>query len=64
MNHKLDKDTPQFDAQLIFDEIGFVIDKDQYRDALSLVDMYHFHARHLQVCLRDANYLLFINLFA
>jgi hypothetical protein len=50
MNHKLDKDTPRFDVQLLFDEIGVVLDDNQYRDAISLVDMYHVYMRQHQVC--------------
>ncbi|KIM85199.1 hypothetical protein PILCRDRAFT_817197 [Piloderma croceum F 1598] len=48
MNHKLDKDTPRFDVQLLFDEIGVVLDDSQYRDAISLVDMYHVYVRQHQ----------------
>ena len=49
MNHKLDKETPRFDVQLSFDEIGVLLDDNQYRDAISLVDMYHFYIRQHQV---------------
>ncbi|TFK57082.1 DUF1162-domain-containing protein [Heliocybe sulcata] len=48
MNNKLDKDTPRFDVQLLFDEIGVVVDDNQYRDAISLVDMFHFYSRQKQ----------------
>ncbi|KAI0669883.1 vacuolar protein sorting-associated protein 13 [Trametes maxima] len=48
MNHNLDKVTPRFDVQLSFDEIGVLLDDNQYRDALSLVDMYHFYTRQHQ----------------
>ncbi|RDX55846.1 vacuolar protein sorting-associated protein 13 [Lentinus brumalis] len=48
MNHKLDKETPQFDVQLSFDEIGVLLDDHQYRDAISLIDMYHFYTRQHQ----------------
>jgi vacuolar protein sorting-associated protein 13A/C len=34
--------------ELNFDEIGFVLDDNQYRDAISMVDMYHFYLRHYQ----------------
>lgn len=44
-NHKIDQETPQFDAQVLFDEFGFVIDDDQYRDTLSMVDLFHFYTR-------------------
>lgn len=49
MNNKSDKDTPRFDVQLLFDEIGVLLDDNQYRDAISLVDMYHFYTRQHQV---------------
>lgn len=35
-------------AELQFDEIGFVLDASQYRDAISMVDMYHFYLRQHQ----------------
>lgn len=57
MNHKLDKETPRFDVQLSFDEIGVLLDDNQYRDAISLIDMYHFYIRQHQVsfslCVHD-----------
>ena len=49
MNHKLDKVTPRFDVQLSFDEIGVLLDEHQYRDVISLIDMYHFYIRQHQV---------------
>ncbi|KAL1738923.1 N-terminal region of Chorein, a TM vesicle-mediated sorter-domain-containing protein, partial [Schizophyllum fasciatum] len=48
MNHRSDKETPHFDVQLLFDELGIVLDDDQYRDAISLVDMYHVYLRQRQ----------------
>ncbi|KAA1471483.1 DUF1162-domain-containing protein [Dentipellis sp. KUC8613] len=48
MNHKLDKERPKFDVQLLFNEIGVALDDDQYRDAISLVDMFHFYTRRHQ----------------
>lgn len=55
MNHKLDKETPRFDVQLSFDEIGVLLDDNQYRDAISLVDMYHFYIRQHQVSSRTTS---------
>ena len=49
MNTKFDSTTAKNDVQLLFDEIGFVIDDNQYRDAISMVDMYHFYLRQHQV---------------
>lgn len=37
--------TPKVDAVVMFDEIGVVFDRDQYRDALSVVDVFHFYRR-------------------
>ncbi|KZT30580.1 vacuolar protein sorting-associated protein 13 [Neolentinus lepideus HHB14362 ss-1] len=48
MNNKIDKDIPRFDVQLLFDEIGVIVDDNQYRDAISLVDMFHFYSRQRQ----------------
>ncbi|CAK5280530.1 unnamed protein product [Mycena citricolor] len=48
MNHRFDKETPQFDVQLLFDEIGVALDDKQYRDIISLVDMYHVYVRQHQ----------------
>ncbi|KAF2136708.1 uncharacterized protein K452DRAFT_322218 [Aplosporella prunicola CBS 121167] len=39
-------DRPKVKARLLFDELGFVIDEDQYRDALMLVDLFHYFIRH------------------
>lgn len=49
MNRSEDKDTPKFDVELDFAEIGFVLDKHQYRDVISMIDMYHFYLRNQQV---------------
>jgi vacuolar protein sorting-associated protein 13A/C len=40
---------PKNDIQLFFDEIGFDLDDLQYRDAISLLDMYQFYLRRYQV---------------
>ncbi|KAK4052926.1 Vacuolar protein sorting-associated protein 13 [Microbotryomycetes sp. JL221] len=46
MNHgKIDQHHPKTDAELLFKELGFVLDADQYRDALSMVDLFHFYIR-------------------
>ncbi|KAI9846000.1 MAG: hypothetical protein M1837_004406 [Sclerophora amabilis] len=39
-------DRPKTKASLLFDEIGFILDDDQYRDALMLVDLFHYFIRH------------------
>lgn len=39
-------DRPKVKARLLFNELGFVIDDDQYRDALMLVDLFHYFIRH------------------
>lgn len=45
LNKTMSSEAPKIDAQVIFDEIGVVFDRDQYRDALSMVDVFHFYRR-------------------
>lgn len=49
VNHEVNDRTPQFDVHLRFEEIGIALDDNQYRDVISLVDMYHFYIRQHQV---------------
>ncbi|KAK4234211.1 hypothetical protein C8A03DRAFT_38027 [Achaetomium macrosporum] len=37
---------PKFKANLLFEEIGLVLDDQQYRDALMMVDLFHYFIRH------------------
>ena len=37
---------PKIKARLLFNELGFVLDEDQYRDALMMVDLFHYFLRH------------------
>ncbi|EJT79394.1 vacuolar protein sorting-associated protein 13 [Gaeumannomyces tritici R3-111a-1] len=39
-------EVPKFKANLLFDEIGLVLDDDQYRDGLMMVDLFHYFIRH------------------
>jgi len=39
-------DRPNMKARLLFNELGFVLDEHQYRDALMLVDLFHYFIRH------------------
>ncbi len=41
-------DKPKIKARLLFQELGFILDEDQYRDALMLVDLMHYFIRHHQ----------------
>ncbi|KAK7755824.1 Vacuolar protein sorting-associated protein 13 [Diatrype stigma] len=41
-----DTHVPKFRANLLFDEIGLVLDDDQYRDGLMMVDLFHYFIRH------------------
>ncbi|OCF42293.1 vacuolar protein sorting-associated protein vps13 [Kwoniella heveanensis CBS 569] len=45
INKTMSNEMPKVDAQVIFDEIGVVVDRDQYRDALSVIDVFHFYRR-------------------
>ena len=60
MNRKSDKSTPKFDIQVLFDEIGVVLDRDQYRDVLSLLEMYHVYVRRHQARLQKCLFYLTI----
>jgi vacuolar protein sorting-associated protein 13A/C len=48
MNHTVDAQTPKYDLEVDFEEIGFILDNHQYRDVISMVDMYHFFLRNQQ----------------
>ena len=37
---------PKIKARLLFNELGFVIDEEQYRDGLMMVDLFHYFIRH------------------
>ncbi|KAL9612615.1 MAG: hypothetical protein Q9167_002785 [Letrouitia subvulpina] len=37
---------PKIKSRLLFNELGFVLDEDQYRDALMMVDLFHYFIRH------------------
>ena len=37
---------PKIKARLLFNELGFILDEDQYRDALMMVDLFHYFIRH------------------
>ncbi|OAA57995.1 vacuolar protein sorting-associated protein vps13 [Niveomyces insectorum RCEF 264] len=41
-----DVHVPKYKANLLFDEIGVVLDDQQYRDALMMVDLFHYFIRH------------------
>lgn len=45
IHQQMTNETPKYDMQVVFDEIGVVLDRAQYRDALSLVDVFHFYRR-------------------
>ena len=45
INKHMSQESPRIDAQVFFDEIGIVMDRDQYRDALSTFDVFHFYRR-------------------
>jgi len=48
LNKHFDANNPKTIATLLFDELGFVFDDEQYRDALLMVDLFHFYLRHQQ----------------
>ncbi|KAG8903923.1 hypothetical protein FRC00_014388, partial [Tulasnella sp. 408] len=47
-NRRATNTIPRFDASLMFDDLSFSLDDAQYRDAISMLDMYHFFTRQAQ----------------
>ncbi|CAK9783702.1 putative late endosome to vacuole transport-related protein [Cutaneotrichosporon oleaginosum] len=45
IHRTMTNEQPKFDINVLFDEIGVVLDGAQYRDALSIVDIFHFYHR-------------------
>lgn len=41
-----DLEKPKIRARLLFQELGFVLDEEQYRDALMMADLFHYFMRH------------------
>ena len=39
-------DVPRIKTRLSFDELGFMLDEDQYRDSLMLIDLFHSFVQH------------------
>ncbi|KAI3625696.1 hypothetical protein CBS9595_001057 [Malassezia furfur] len=48
IRHHATKEEPAIDAQLAFDQIGFTLDDEQYRDGICMMDLFHFYARQAQ----------------
>lgn len=46
MDKSGDIHAPKWKANLLFDEIGLVLDDHQYRDSLMMVDLFHYFIRH------------------
>ncbi|KAG9019286.1 hypothetical protein FRB90_004293 [Tulasnella sp. 427] len=47
-NRRVTSTIPRFDASVTFDDLSFNLDDAQYRDAISMLDMYHFFTRQAQ----------------
>ncbi|CAO1616705.1 unnamed protein product [Parajaminaea phylloscopi] len=48
VRRKMTAETAKMDAQLLFDELGFALDDEQYRDVISVADLFHFYTRQAQ----------------
>ncbi|GJJ09687.1 hypothetical protein Clacol_003911 [Clathrus columnatus] len=48
LNKRMDTTTAKTNVDLAFEEIAFTLDGHQYRDIISLIDMYHFYLRRHQ----------------
>ncbi|KAI8384441.1 uncharacterized protein BYT42DRAFT_612143 [Radiomyces spectabilis] len=45
MNKKFGSDVPKGDVTMLFDELAFVIDDEQYRDAILMIDLFHSYLK-------------------
>ncbi|OAD68026.1 hypothetical protein PHYBLDRAFT_57710 [Phycomyces blakesleeanus NRRL 1555(-)] len=45
LNKKFGGETPKVDSTLLFDELSFVIDDEQYRDAILMIDLFHSYLK-------------------
>lgn len=41
--------TPKFDVNMLFEELGFILDEEQYQDAILTVDLFHTYLKRQQV---------------
>ncbi|PWN25799.1 DUF1162-domain-containing protein [Jaminaea rosea] len=48
VRRKMTPEIAKMDAQLLFDELGFAFDDEQYRDVISVADLFHFYTRQAQ----------------
>ena len=48
MRREMPSEIPKMDAQLLFDQLGFTLDDEQYRDVISVADLFHFYTRQAQ----------------
>lgn len=48
MRPKATKEAPKMDAQLVFDQIGVILDDEQYREGLSIVNLFTLYGRQSQ----------------
>jgi vacuolar protein sorting-associated protein 13A/C len=49
LNRKYTTDQPKSDITLLFDQLAFSLDDEQYRDALMCLNFFHFSIRRQQV---------------
>ncbi|KAK0549054.1 Vacuolar protein sorting-associated protein 13 [Tilletia horrida] len=48
MRRKMTADVPKMDAELLFEELGFALDDEQYRDIILVTDLFQFYNRQAQ----------------
>ncbi|PWN54382.1 hypothetical protein IE53DRAFT_157097 [Violaceomyces palustris] len=48
VRRKMTPEIAKMDAQLLFEELGFALDDEQYRDIISVADLFHFYTRQAQ----------------
>jgi vacuolar protein sorting-associated protein 13A/C len=43
------EETPKIDASLLFDELSFAVDNEQYRDTILMIDLFHSYLKKQKV---------------
>ncbi|KAI9289370.1 hypothetical protein BC943DRAFT_349025 [Umbelopsis sp. AD052] len=48
VNKQYGGSTPKFDVNMLFEELGFILDEEQYQDAILTVDLFHTYLKRQQ----------------
>ena len=49
LHKNFNSETPKIDASLLFDELSFAVDNEQYRDTILMIDLFHSYLKKQKV---------------